>query len=334
MKEIGSEYWEVSPIGDKENSLFPDHTQWFLSGRIALEAIIKELKHIKTVALPSWCCESIIKPFVDAGIKVNFYSVYKEQKFIQDLRLDCDAILIMDFFGYTGNNPDLSSYNGIIIRDLTHSIFSKPYSDADYYFGSLRKWCGIITGGYAWTKDGHLLGQSNIANEEYVNIRKAAMQNKSEYINGKSDSKDYLQLFAKAEDILENENTGPAIEQDIELAKKIDVDKLKAIRKSNEKKLEESLKDYLIFQNQNESDCPMFVPILVPNGQRDALRKKLIDEGIYCPIHWPISEYHNLSPKENQLYDNSLSLVCDQRYNETDMDRIISVIRDFERTAL
>ena len=69
MGEIGSEFWN-SPIGNKENEIFPDSTQWFLSGRGALQSIIKELKNCRSAALPSWCCDSMVKPFIDAGIKV------------------------------------------------------------------------------------------------------------------------------------------------------------------------------------------------------------------------------------------------------------------------
>ena len=71
MSEIGSEFWDV-PIVEKQNSLFPEFTQWYLSGRSALQAIIKELKDCHIVAMPSWCCDSMIKPFVDVGIKVHF----------------------------------------------------------------------------------------------------------------------------------------------------------------------------------------------------------------------------------------------------------------------
>ena len=52
MGEIGSEFWDV-PQSNIENGIFPKFTQWFISGRSALQAIIKELKDCRTIAMPS-----------------------------------------------------------------------------------------------------------------------------------------------------------------------------------------------------------------------------------------------------------------------------------------
>ena len=73
MREIGSEFWDV-PTVNKDNCIFPESTQWFLSGRSALQSISKEIKHCHTVAIPSWCCDSMIKPFMDAGMEVHNYN--------------------------------------------------------------------------------------------------------------------------------------------------------------------------------------------------------------------------------------------------------------------
>ena len=65
----------------------------------------------------------------------------------------------------------------------------------------------------------------------------------------------------------------------------------------------------------------MIVPIMLKN--RDVIRKKLIDNKIYCPVHWPKPMGCN-----SNIYDMELSLVCDQRYDIDDMKRIVSVIND------
>ena len=182
--EIGSEFWEV-PTDKKTNTLFPQSVQWFISGRSALHAIIRNLKNCLSVAMPSWCCESMIKPFVDEGVEVRFYSVFWENGIKQELRFDCDALFLIDYFGYAASQAELSRYNGIVIRDVTHSLLSVVYADADYCFGSLRKWCGIWTGGYAWAKDSRqfLVKYSEDA-ERYAVLRERAMQLKNRYING------------------------------------------------------------------------------------------------------------------------------------------------------
>ena len=159
ISEIGSEFWNV-PVCNSENKLFPDNTTWYLSGRAALRAIITDIKNkidFKRVALPSWCCDSMITPFLEERIEVEFYSVYFEngtfKKEFSNIS-KCDAILLMDYFGFK-RNFDIS-FDGIIINDITHSVFCGEFSDADYTFGSLRKWAGFYTGGFAFSRTGLL----------------------------------------------------------------------------------------------------------------------------------------------------------------------------------
>lgn len=329
--EIGSEFWDA-PTTEKANSLFPESTQWYLSGRSALQAIIKELKPCRSVAMPSWCCDSMVKPFADAGIAVRFYPVVWENGLVREIDQDCDVLFLMDYFGYTSPQPDLSGYSGVVIRDVTHSVFSTQYSDADYYFGSLRKWCGIWTGGYVWTKDGHLPEGPRTNNPEYITLRKRAMELKDAYIAGRRSDKKHLEVYSAAEDILETAGIAGAADRDIRIARQLDIVSLRKKRKDNAAVLGSALSDWLMFPKLKESDCPMFFPVLVPGNRRDSLRRFLIDNEIYCPVHWPVSQYHELNDRERYIYDHEISLVCDQRYSTEDMQRIADAIQQFLRS--
>lgn len=321
MREIGSEFWEL-PVCKEANSVFSPETRWFLSGRSALQAIITE-NNFKTASLPSWCCDSMIKPFTDAGVEVHFYTSLEP---IEDV--PSDVILEMDYFGYSGHS-DIAGFNGTIIRDVTHSIFSKSYSDADYYFGSLRKWAGFWTGGFAWGIEGEAKGE----NREYVQLRKTAMEEKSKYIRGMTDSKVYLKVFARAEELLDNTGMEAADPRDVDLAQYLDIKKIKDQRRKNAQALLKEFDEIAVFPVLNPDDCPLFVPIRVPFGKRDVLRRYLISKEIYCPVHWPVSSYHQLNKQTRRIYDEELSLVCDQRYTEEDMQRIIASIKEFFRKS-
>lgn len=323
MREIGSEFWNV-PVSNAENGVFPPGTNWFLSGRSALKAILSQT-NIRKAALPSWCCDSMIKPFLEAGVAVCFYPVHVENGFAQDLSgVDADCVLVMDYFGYTGQ-LDLSGYDGTVIRDVTHSLLSRSYDDAKYYFGSLRKWAGFWTGGYGWGFESKLPP----ADSAYVALRRNAMEEKSDYISAVTEDKSYLQQFTRAEEWLETACAMEADRRDIELAQVMDVAFIKERRRENAARLLKAFSDIAVFPEIGERDCPMFVPILVPDGQRDALRRHLIQRQIYCPVHWPVSEYHRLDEKTGVLYAQELSLVCDQRYTTGDMDRLIETVNDF-----
>ena len=117
QKEIGSEFWSI-PLQSNNNDIFPTSCIWFLSGRMALSYILLDIKRkysIKIATLPSWCCDSMIKPFLNAGFDVNFYSVrYEKNSFIQKIPSNSELILIMDYFGFC-NEMDFSNYNGVVI---------------------------------------------------------------------------------------------------------------------------------------------------------------------------------------------------------------------------
>ncbi len=332
-REIGSEYWNV-PTAEQVCKLFPETTQWFPSGRSALQGIIKDIKRekrIHTVAMPSWCCKSMIIPFLREGIEVHFYPVYWNKNLIQEMTMDSDVLFIMNYFCYSSAAPDISGYSGIIIRDVTHSIFSATYNDADYSFGSLRKWCSVWTGGYAWSKDGHALAMDEADDHGYTILRERAMRLKNGFIDNEGfgiTDKEYLRIYREAEECLETIGIVPAADRDIRLAEMLDVEMIKARRRSNAKILRNAFSDLLIFPEMNDTDCPMFVPILVPDGKRDGFRRYLIQNDIYCPVHWPVSEHHKLDERELYIYQNEMSLVCDQRYTEEDMQRIVVTLRE------
>ena len=326
--EIGSEFWNIEKT-DKQNGLFDLQTSWFISGRSALTSIIQNIKKtsgFKRVAMPSWCCDSMLVPFINNGIDINFYSVIvKEGKLIQDLSgvNHSDVLFLMDYFGYQSTAD--YDFDGKIIRDLTHSIFIKRYNDADYYFGSLRKWSGFITGGFAQG----ICAKRQKQNNEYCQLREQAMLQKSQYVAGVREDKNFLQSFLLAEEMLESEEVFGALHKDIESANTLNVGFIKQRRRENARLLIDELSDFVLFKNLNEDDCPLFVPICLPEEKRNALRKFLIENKIYCPIHWPISKHHILTSEQTKIYQQELSLICDQRYGLEEMWKIIESIKKF-----
>lgn len=330
--EIGSEFWDV-PVCETENYIIPSNTEWFVSGRSALKAIIKDIKTeitFNSAALPSWCCDSMIIPFLEEGINVEFYPVYLENgKLKKDFTgvFDCDAILIMDYFGYKRQtNLD---FDGIVIRDITHSVFCNYDIIADYTFGSFRKWAGFYTGGFAFKKNGFLKSESRQINSDYVELRRKAMQKKNDYINRKNKNKDFLNDFACAEEMLEEFDVMSGCAEDVFRAKRLDIDFIKQRRRKNAQVLLDELSDLAIFPELAEDDCPLFVPLVIPNSRRDELRQYLITKQIYCPIHWPLTNHHKTDDKSMEIYQKGISIVCDQRYDENDMRRICFEIKSF-----
>ncbi|MBR4031419.1 MAG: hypothetical protein IKJ07_01655 [Clostridia bacterium] len=331
-KEIGSEFYELQESLKAEHK---DNIAYLLSGRTALRFIIDDIcvnQEVRTALLPSYCCESMILPFVQAGINVHFYDVYFDH-IDYPYENDSDIVVLIDFFGYTiGENSEIArceKHAGkIIIYDSTHKIDGnfEVESFADYSFCSYRKWfyCNFAK---AVKHNGAFCKQSNLyCNEHYISLRDEALYEKQKYIFGNSNDKEsYQRKFALAEQILDNEYIGFAGNP-----VSFDIDEIITKRQENAKYLISQLitipQINLWRKDVMQNDSPMFVPILLDPIIRDDLRHKLICEKIYCPIHWPESPYH---AKRNEWQAMELSLVCDQRYDITDMERVVSVIKDF-----
>lgn len=328
--EIGSEFWDVPLKSDICNIFDSDELRWFLSGRIALKAIIADIlktRNFNFVYLPSWCCESMVLPFTENGVKVKFYPVYISDGVLTvDFPATGDAILVMDYFGY---NCDFqfSEFSGIVIHDVTHSVPCGLNTYGDYIFGSLRKWFGIATGGFAVKRNAPWLTiLPDKSDDFYVGLRNKAFKEKKSYIFGQSDNKYYLQIFNKAEEYLDNlHGVFAADATDINFVNNIDFDFITKKRRENASCLIENLADSALFKTIGQVDVPLFVPIIVNN--REQLRCRFIENKIFCPVHWPKFKSLDCDAKCADLYDSEISLICDQRYSIQDMQKIIEIIK-------
>ena len=262
-----------------------------------------------------------------------FYSVYIDAQGILTKNYTtapkCDMTMSISYFGYLRQNT-IGSPSGVVISDLTHSLFCERPTDATYFYGSLRKWAGFWTGGYAW-KNGEWGYSEKLkeADEQYINLRKAGMERKLQYLQGTRDDKSYLNMFEQAEDYLDNCEIICGSDHDVFSAWHFDVDAVKTKRRENAQYLISELGEHTLFKELSENDCPLFVPLILEEDNRNELRQYLIDRQIYCPVHWGITNLHRLTDKQMYIYDHELSIVCDQRYGQKDMERVSGYIKDY-----
>ena len=353
MKEIGSEFCFDSGIylnTPSVNSWLPflkDYAFTF-SGRTAIDIVINDIKsnkNISKVLFPSYSCKSMVVPFEKNNIQISFYDLDFSSG-LQDFLIpdDCDIVFLCNYFGYcqTYNEETLKRFRkngGIIIEDVTHSLLSyKQYcKHSDYLVASLRKWGGILCGGFCSKKDGcfSVLPHKK-PSEQYLEIKKQAMQMKEQYLSGDDsvDKQSFIDLFSCANNMLSNEYEYLAIDKHSEdILLNWNVEKIREKRVKNAKTLYQEIEEIpglsFLF-SEEELDCPLFVPIVVDEQKRDLLRQALIEQKIYCPVHWP----KPFADSDFDLYKTELSLICDQRYNEQDMRFIADIITNFARCNL
>lgn len=350
MFEIGSEFWtEGEQKGKGLKSLVPKNTNviYTLCGRTALDIVIKDIlseRNVRSVYMPSYCCHTMIEPFLRNCVEVVFYDVVTTDAGIKSKleQNDCDIVFLIDYFGFIDSEigkfaTEERTKGKTIIYDATHSMLCSniDYSVYDYVYGSFRKWVGINAGFAAkhgeWVREPELIN-----NKEYSRLRNDAFDLKAEYMLNPDKVKkdDFLSTFRMAEEMLEidYQNYAPDARSN-DLLKRMDTDRIRKVRRKNAKLLLNGLKNckrvFLPYDSIKQEECPLFVPIMIKN-ERNALREYLIERHIYLPIHWPISPLHRLEMNNRFVYDEEMSCVCDQRYSERDMEHIVKVIKQFK----
>ncbi len=352
--EIGSEFWQYDS-NEINNYQIPQWLNWgkenrlLASGRAALDHIICDIKAtrlFKTVYMPSYCCQSMIEPFISNEVEVLFYEVVLNQngglQYNIDYNINFDVVFIMSYFGYSSHDfseiVDIfkNKRGKVIIEDATHSLFQiKAFNtNSDYVLASFRKWMAIPGGALA-SKMNSVFNIDLLTkiHEEYVNLRVEGMRLKDLYINYRQiDKKSFLQIFYDAEKILDKHYKCYTIDNlSLSIINQIDINEIRTKRIENANYLLEgiSMNSNIIplYKSINASDCPLFLPIILRAGIRDSVKKLLLENNVYCPIHWPKSEIHKLNQKSEFIYDHILSIICDQRYSHEEMNRIIEILK-------
>ncbi len=353
-KEIGSEFWTDETYENYHHSMFTKDSRkekFLLSGRTALDYIIQDAQEsyqLDAIWLPSYCCHTMVEPFVRHNIKVEFYDTFWNGK---ELVLDIpeiqaqDALYIMQYFGCIRDYPkrvwNIHEQGSLIIEDNTHTAICEGNKAdlADYSYGSYRKWAFLP--GIALAKKEHgdfIVTVPEEMNEQYLRLRNHAAHQKERYIKlgAVEDKETYLEEFRVAEEILDHDYIDYAADPySFDQLCHLDIVRIKAKRRENARILLDGLRDMEIvtpiFPSLEEKDVPLFVPIIVQDGYRNKLRKYLTDSSIYCPIHWQISEFHaGITKKGQKIYEDELSLICDQRYDDEDMYRMLDALKKFE----
>lgn len=348
QKEIGSNfnctYLEECKHGQPSTITQSKKLNFFLCARNAIRYILENIEAEKKVMLPAYTCESVIKPFLEEAFDICFYSLNKDLSVNEEELIDKyntfkpSFFLIHDYFGFpcfskiSGIIEVMKGQGTIILNDLTQSMFSAYKKiDADFYFGSIRKWCEVLDGAFLYTEkmdlstcllDEHL---SYIENMEKANVLKSQFLDK-----GVGDKEEYLKLFHDAEERLDNLSQVYAMSNvSKNIMDKIQVDKMVNKRRQNFIYLLNDLtrNDLIqpVFQTIDQETVPLYFPVYCV--ERNKVKEKLCRNQIYAPVIWPRSSYlTELSQECVYIYEHILAIPCDQRYDLDDMQRICTVL--------
>ena len=327
---------------------------FFESGRSAISAIINDIEkqtNIKVCLMPSYLCDTVVKPFVLKGWNIHFYQLDEKlepkEKELKELVEKYQPSVIFTIL-YYGNDTifKLRDYlkkwennkEHFCVEDLTQSIFyferleEKRIKKMKYQIASLRKWFPISGGGMANLHRGVNYGFKE--KPEYSKYQTMAQVMKKRYLIGEDVSKEeFLSMHRIAEEALDNRYD--ILPMDIDSYNAIRLINWKQIykrRNKNAKILEKEINAISEIDSIfgfDKGAAPLYVPIMV--SERKKLQEYMKKHNIFLPVLWPVPEEINakLNESVHTLYSNMLAIPCDHRYTKKDMEYMIDVLKSF-----
>lgn len=357
LKEIGSNFWISPDAIQSRNALSSPYVfgcegsdyVWMSTGRSAtrlvLETIIERNPTLtKKALIPSFTCHTVIEPFIDYGFEVIPLPIDEELRTFPDEILSlqrqtsASVVLVHHYFGFVTTPhlksviEELNNQGVVVVEDRTQCLYSglSP-SSADYYVGSIRKWCGVPDGGFAVCREGTFRNKPMQTDDIMVSMKKDASELKFRYIlNGEGEKALYKRLYSEAEALLDSQDRFYSIGKlSCVIQAGLDIEELKTKRRNNFSRLLTGIKDSHInkpiFESLPEGVTPLYFPVLLED--RKSFQSMLAENDIYAPVVWPKAECcPPVSKEADFIYKHILCIPIDQRYGIDDMERIISVI--------
>ena len=276
-----------------------------ISGRSAIDFALKEalLKNPNiNIYVPSYICDSMIKPFTDNNLSLNFYSVSFDGKTFDidtsSFKNDPNAlVLYCDYFIDNSQMYEKMTNSlmpeAILIHDVTHTLFSQNYSDYrdDYIIASLRKWFVTIDGGLCIAKN-PVHNKLYVENQNYIILKKAAYIAKENFHNNhsKENKKIYKILSLLAEEELDTNYSLYRMSMDtIRTINNFDFNELFDEKRRKFTIIRDLLKDYEILDGASPNNCIFTIP-LVNLNDRDKIFDELQEILVRCAVMWDFND--------------------------------------------
>lgn len=318
MNPIGG-YFEWADRG--ECGVFPHSNGLLLNtGRNALEFILRSIGRVRRVFLPYYTCAVVLEPLKRLSIPWSFYAIDLSFELVDKIELGEDEYLIVNnYFGLKDAYiRTLSSiYGNRLIVDCAQAFFSEPLPGIKSFY-SCRKFVGVADGGVAYVgssvssvdfpeddtsdHDGHLYTRKEFGAEAGF---KEFQENER-----KLDNQPIRSMSGKTKEILGH----------------IDYEMVVNRRRANWQYLHSLLQErnHLSLPGLDSFACPMVYPFMVEDGER--IRQKLIEGKVFVAKYWPNIVDDGNHKTEFLLSNQIVSIPCDQRYQEGDLERIVELL--------
>jgi hypothetical protein len=312
MKVIGG-YFELEL---KKNEEYHKDALSLNTGRNALEYILKTNTYTK-LYIPYFTCDVLLQPILKLKLKFEFYSIDEKLEPIFDYSKmeEGECFLYTNYFGLKDSFvKQLSEKCKNVIIDNAQSFYSKPISNLSTFY-SPRKFFGIPDGGYLYT--------SKIIEED---LDQDLSYDRFDHLLKRIDlsPEEGSKYFSLNNEKLNNLPIRKMSNLTKRMLESFDYDLIAKKRIDNYLFLDEKLgKLNKLKINFDKNQVPMVYPFWGNNE----LRKKLIENRIYCATYWPnVKEWTRPSSLEYKLSEEMIYLPIDQRYDLKEMELIVNMI--------
>jgi hypothetical protein len=311
----------------------------FLDGRVVLTvsarsaiSLLLETVRPETVWLPSYLCATLLDVAASRA-RVSWYPIGADLRpaglgWLDDLRSG-DMVVAIDYFGFPAPAALLTAARdrgAFVVEDASQALLTAGAgAAADAVVFSPRKFVGVVDGGLLRVAAGAPLPRQPVASppKEWWSIALEAATRRAQYDRGSCD-RSWFDSFRRAEGAVPD---GPYSMSRLsaDLLTAIDYTAVAKCRRSNYRRLLSRLPDQALLPNLADGVVPLGFPVRLRH--RDRVRQALFSNEMFAPTHWPIETLVPARFRESlALASGILTLPCDQRCDEGDMDRMAAVV--------
>ena len=294
------------------------------TGRNAIEYILRSLGNVTHVYVPYYTCIVVIEPLEKLGIEFSYYHIDKNLEIADQISVSKgEYVIYTNYFGikdkYVQDLIESGIYKDHLIIDNAMAYYAPAWKDVPIAYCP-RKFVGIPDGGIAYMNNGIDVLEVDVS---YDRVSHLIMRYDLDAEGGYQD-------FHVNEDGLMGLPIKRMSQFTQALMKSIDYEQVKSIRKRNFAILHKALgeSNALCLPEPDTYECPLIYPYLCND---EGLKKYLISKRIYVATYWPNTyDWCKSGDWEWHLADCCLALPIDQRYDESDMLRIIEEIKTYK----
>lgn len=338
----------ASTPGDASGWLPPNASYWH-SGRHALQALLQTLAP-RRVFFPSFYCQDVLAAAPRGAARCYAESPLDDMVDLGTLGLGSgDVLVVSNTHGLRHESPlrDVPA-DVIVVEDHTHDPLSRwaRSSKATYAFASLRKWFPIPDGAMLWSPCGAAVPSTPADTQLHASTsaitldRLTGMLLKERYLSGAAVDKEAYRSCAIAGE--EAIGRGPSAPISIIARTLLELfpafawhrarcaNHVTFVRTLGQQRAVRALGPIPSVETSDDF-APYAVTLLFDDpARRDAIRSALVSKRIYPAVLWPIDPLlaPGIPEAHAELARRILCLHCDHRYDEVDMRRASSTVRD------